>query len=128
MSRSSRTSLVNVQPMPRIAEDDDSPPPTLPEKSYQRSNLGRFAFAASSESLPDRRASLYRPGLRDTRWLARRGGWFRAFLILSIIAVLAIGLGVGLTIGLRRKWVFPSPPLPLTFKLTRNHPVQLWWK
>jgi hypothetical protein len=106
MFRFSRTSLVNVQPMPRITEDDDdSLPPKLPEKSYRRSGLGRFAYSASSESLPDRRASLYRPGLRDQRWLAKRGGWCRAFLILFVLAALAIGLGVGLTIGLRHRFV-----------------------
>jgi hypothetical protein len=72
-------------------------------------SLASVASATTLElnSQPDRSAPPSRGGtkekIRDTEWVARRGGWYRLWLLLILGIALVVGLSVGLTVGMRNK-------------------------
>jgi hypothetical protein len=41
--------------------------------------------------------------IRESEWVARRGGWCRIILAAAIVIALIIGLSVGLTLGLKKE-------------------------
>ena len=56
----------------------------------------------SDDSTPDRKSEPHSDGIKDTAWFAKRGGWFRLTIAALVLTALIIGLGVGLTLGLRK--------------------------
>lgn len=40
--------------------------------------------------------------MRNNKYMVRRGGWKRLCLIFLVVAIIAIALGVGLAVGLRK--------------------------
>ena len=123
MAPGSRTSLVNVRPMPMINEDDDGTvPPALPQRSHLRTlskgtssngyGYGNgypgpppYSLAGSDDTAPDRYSLPHKEGIiKDNEWFQRRGGWKRLTAMAVILTALIIGLGVGLTIGLRNRY------------------------
>jgi len=125
MAPGSRTSLVNVRPMPSIHEDvDEGPAPALPQRSHLRSASGGYhgygnsgdlgpppySQAGSDGTGPDRYSLPHKEGvIRDSEWFQRRGGWKRLTAMALILTALIVGLGVGLTIGLRSRYAPPPP-------------------
>jgi len=120
----SRTSLVNVRPMPSIHEDDDDsnlPIPALPQRSHLRSASGGYGYAngfggapppysqaGSDGTAPDRDSGPHKEDvIKDNEWFQRRGGWKRLTIMALVLTALIVGLGVGLTIGLRNRYAQP---------------------
>ncbi|KAH8899435.1 hypothetical protein GQ53DRAFT_310455 [Thozetella sp. PMI_491] len=119
--RSVRLSL--PRPMPMIMEDDAVDAPTLPPRSPRRplTSTGATSFTmygppsgAQNEggaSVPDRTPG---PEPRQGMWnhaeIARRGGWYRLFLMTFFLVAIIVGLAVGLTIGLRKSDSYDPPP------------------
>ena len=143
MAPGSRTSLVNIQPLPVIEEDENSTAgarnghhPHLPFKSRRRSALADGTGAgvvyppfarppprdfhtgltpgeagsadasktSSKEGDDDEKANAEAALARNNHeWFARRGGWYRVCLIVSLFVVIVTALAVGLTVGLKKK-------------------------
>lgn len=79
--------------------------PTRPVDAGYRDSLRRLL---AGKELPDRAPPLkdeYKgmEKIRESEWVARRGGWCRIILFLAIFIALAVGLSVGLTLGLKSR-------------------------
>lgn len=107
-------------PLPVILEDAVAvPPPVIPQKSPRRHTLNTYAnpyscypvlqqselVHHSDDSAPDRKSDPPKERLRELPWIARRGGWLRLLAVFLLFLSFLIGLVVGLTVGLRERYL-----------------------